>query len=73
MPTWQNSPQSFVVTGLDEIGTVFGRSRWTIRRWIAWEGFPAAKLPDGTWVVTLAAIDRWLTDRAHRPVATVKQ
>ncbi len=36
-----------VVVGLDAIGAAFGRTRWTARRWIATEGFLAARLPNG--------------------------
>ena len=32
---------SEVIVGLESIGEVFGRTRWTIRRWIEREGFPA--------------------------------
>ena len=58
-----------VIVGLVAIGKLFGRTRWTIRRWIATEDFPAAQLPDGTWTTTLSLIDRWLLDRAAEPVA----
>ena len=53
------------VVGLDAIGQLFGRTRWTIRRWISEHGFPAAQLPDGTWVTTNSLIDRWLLSRAE--------
>ena len=53
-----------VVVGLVAIGELFKRTRWTIRRWIEHDGFPAAQLPDGTWTTTLTLIDRWLVDRA---------
>ncbi len=53
------------VVGLDAIGQLFGRTRWTIRRWISEHGFPAAQLPDGTWVTTNSLIDRWLLARAE--------
>ena len=38
-----------VIVGLDAIGQTFGRSRWSVARWIKWEGFPAARLQDGRW------------------------
>ena len=56
----------YVLVGLDNIGAAFGRSRWTIRRWIDEEGFPACQLPDKSWAVSRGAIDRWLVDRAKR-------
>jgi len=56
----------YVLVGLDNIGAAFGRSRWTIRRWIAEEGFPACQLPDKSWAVSQGAIDRWLANRAKR-------
>jgi len=52
-----------VIVGLDAIGTVFGRTRWTIRRWIDQESFPASQLPDGTWTTTQSLIEQWLRDR----------
>ena len=63
------SPPSpmLVIVGLDAIGALFGRTRWTVRRWIATEGFPASRLPDGTWTTTHTLIDRWLLDRVSDP------
>ncbi len=49
-----------LIIGLANIGKVFGKSRWTIRRWIEHEGFPAAKLPDGHWVTDRELIRRWI-------------
>ena len=53
------------VVGLDAIGQLFGRTRWTIRRWIDEEDFPAAWLPNGQWCTTTTLIDRWILDRAE--------
>ena len=53
------------VVGLENIGKLFDRTRWTVRRWIDHEGFPAAQLPDGTWVTTHSLIDHWLLSRAE--------
>ena len=62
-----DAPQTTsVFTGLATIGAVFGRSRWTIRRWVAHEGFPAAKLPNGEYATTPTLIDRWLLERARK-------
>ena len=44
-----------VIVGLEAIGAQFGRTRRTIRRWIAPEGFPASRLPDGAGTTTLAS------------------
>ena len=52
-----------VIVGLEAIGAVFGRTRWTIRRWIEREGFPASQLPDGTWTTTQSQIEQWLKAR----------
>ncbi len=60
-----STPASPILVGLDAIGAAFQRSRWTIRRWIDEEGFPAAQLPDCTWVTTHALIDGWLLSRAN--------
>ena len=54
---------SHVFVGLDAIGEQFRRNRRTIRRWIDTEGFPAACLPDGTWVTSKSLIDSWLSAR----------
>ena len=62
-----DAPQTATVfTGLATIGGVFGRSRWTIRRWVAHEGFPAAKLPNGEFATTLPLISEWLLERARK-------
>ncbi len=53
------------VVGLEAIGRLFGRTRWTIRRWIDEEDFPAAWLPNGQWCTTTTLIDQWLLDRAE--------
>ncbi len=53
------------VVGLENIGKLFGRTRWTIRRWIETEGFPAACLPDGTWTTSHNLIDEWLFARSE--------
>ena len=54
-----------ILVGLDDLGAAFQRSRWTIRRWISEHGFPAAQLPDGTWVTTHSLVERWLLSRAE--------
>ena len=59
------TPASGPVVSLATIGNLFGRSRHTIRRWIEKEGFPAARLPDGTWASSYGLIDKWLLDRAE--------
>jgi hypothetical protein len=56
----QSEPLLF---GLSAMGDVFGKSRWTIRRWIDREGFPACKLPDGHWVTDRELIRRWILAR----------
>lgn len=62
-------PASAIIVGLDGIGRLFGKSRWSIGRWIRREGFPAARLPDGTWFTTLGLIEAWvLEDRACDPL-----
>ncbi len=55
-----------IVIGLDAIGGLFGRSRWAVARWIRSEGFPAARLPDGTWFTTPTLIDAWVLERRSR-------
>ena len=53
-----------VVIGLDNIAGLFGRSRCALKRWVASDEFPAAQLPDGTYVSTVRLIDRWIAERA---------
>ncbi len=55
-----------VFTGLVTIGALFGRSRWTVKRWIKTEGFPAGQLPDGTHATTLPLISEWVLERARK-------
>ena len=59
-------PTTEIVVGLDAIGKLFSRSRWAIARWIRNEGFPAARLPDGTWFTTPTLIDAWVLERRAR-------
>jgi hypothetical protein len=54
------------VVGLDAIGELFGQSRYTIRRWIEHQDFPASRLPDGSWTTSHSLIDGWLMARAER-------
>ncbi len=54
------------VVGLDAIGELFGRSRYTIRRWIEHQNFPASRLPDGSWATSHSLIDGWLMARATK-------
>jgi hypothetical protein len=59
-------PTTAVIIGLDEIGNLFGRSRWAIARWIRTQGFPAARLPDGQWFTTIGLIEAWTIERRAR-------
>ena len=52
-----------MLIGLTAIGAAFGKSRWTIRRWIDQQAFPAARLPSGQWVTSWTLIDRWIIER----------
>lgn len=65
--TMNATHQDPVYTGLATIGSLFGRSRWTIARWIARENFPAGQLPDGTHATTLPLISAWLLERTQKP------
>jgi hypothetical protein len=57
------SDQTGLLIGLTAIGRLFGRSRWTIRRWIEREAFPACKLPNGSWITDLVLIRAWIMAR----------
>lgn len=65
-----STPSSDLIIGLDPIGRLFGRTRWTVRRWIDNEGFPAAKLPDGQWVTDRELIRRWILARKKLSVTS---
>lgn len=48
------------------------RSIVTLYKWVEQYGFPAVKMPDGRWMSSITAIDRWLflaaeNDFAVRP------
>ncbi len=53
------------VVGLENIGKLFDRSRYTIARWIADYDFPAAQLPNGQWATSHSLIDDWLLARSE--------
>jgi len=59
-----------LVIGLNAIGSLFGRSRWTIRRWIEREAFPACKLPNGSWVTDRELIRGWILARRPFSIST---
>ena len=54
------------IVGLEQIAALFGKSRWSVARWIRNAGFPAARLPDGTWFTTRSLIDAWVLERRGR-------
>lgn len=45
----------------------------TPKRWWFKEGFPMAKLPDGTWVTTKSAIDSWIVYRGRAQLEKYKE
>ena len=49
------------------MGQLFGVSARTISRWIAQEGFPAARLPQGDLCTSLTLLDLWLMGRLQNP------
>ncbi len=53
------------VVGLENIGKLFDRSRYTVARWIADYDFPAAQLPNGQWATSHSLIDEWLFPRSE--------
>ncbi len=61
-----------VIVGLEAIGEQFGRTRWTIRRWIDQESFPASQLPDGTWTTTQSLVEQWIQGRMVQREDTVR-
>jgi len=63
---------SKVIVGLEAIGAVFGRTRWTIRRWIERESFPASQLPDGTWTTTKSLVEQWIQGRIAQREDTLR-
>lgn len=51
------------IEGLKGMSQYMGRSPQTIRHWITYHGFPAAKLPNGIWATDPELIRRWLVQR----------
>jgi hypothetical protein len=60
--------------GLDEIAKLFGKSRWTIARWIKQHGLKARRLPDGQWITSTSFIDDWIA-QGHKadPLVTARR
>lgn len=54
----------YLIEGLDNIAAAVNRSDQTVRRWARRHGFPAAKLPGGTWASSTGLIDQWIIARA---------
>lgn len=46
-----------------EIASYMGCSDFTVRAWIRRHGFPAGKMPNGSWVSSTALIDLWILSR----------
>lgn len=58
---------SDILVGARAIGDAFGRSEVTIRRW-ARDGFlPHRRLPDGTIISSVGAIDAWIVQGMESP------
>ena len=49
--------------GIPSIARAVGRSKSTIPRWIKDHGFPACKLPSGTWFTSRTLINNWILAR----------
>lgn len=60
MPKPKRNRSPHLIEGLHAIAKRLNRSKSTIERWIADGVIPAAKLPDGTWVITPSLIDRFI-------------
>ena len=58
------SPEPLVV-GLVAIGAMFHRHRETISRWTREEEFPAAQMPNGTYITSPTLVDEWLRSRCQ--------
>ena len=54
-----------LIVGLTAIGAIFHRHRETISRWTREEEFPAAQMPNGTYITSLTLVDEWLRSRCH--------
>ena len=54
---------SVLLYGADAIAEYMGCSAWTVRQWIARQGFLAGKLPNGMWASSTALIDNWIMAR----------
>lgn len=55
-----------IYTELKTIAALFGVHYMTIRNWIKKHGFPASRLPDGTYMTTDSLIDSWILARANQ-------
>ena len=64
-PQEVEASSELVIVGLEAIGQVFNRHCETISRWVSTEGFPAAQLPDDTYVTTPTLINEWLRSRCR--------
>lgn len=58
-----SNPETYIVMGLENIAKLFGVTTRTIQNWIRKEGFPAARLPSGTWCITIGNLNMWLMER----------
>lgn len=56
-------PNDDLIEGLPAMGVYFDRSTNTILRWIYKHGLPAAKMPNGHWLISKRLIDQWILAR----------
>jgi hypothetical protein len=64
MPPRQSS--TAVIVDLDEIGGLFGRSRWVIARWIRTPGLPSGAIARWQLVHYMGLIEAWTLERRAR-------
>ncbi len=49
--------------GMPKICVYMGCTDTTLRSWIRKHGFPASKMPNGSWASSTALIDLWILSR----------
>ena len=60
---YKNRNTGYLLIGRAHIAEALGISPSCLSLWIKNEGFPASKLPNGSWSTTFGLIDAWVLAR----------
>lgn len=60
---YKNRNKGYLIIGQAQIAAFLGISLSCLKLWVKNEGFPASKLPNGSWSTTGGLVDAWILAR----------